>query len=110
MVNLYLHEVHKLVNDLIEQEAYELAYQVSGHYMDYFNNGYLRFQHLWLPIQLSRPEQTLALIEQSLATEHWFSTWFLQRGPEFDKIKDLPRFQTTWSAMVSIGGMDMPKP
>jgi len=93
MANLYLHEVHKLVDDLIEQEAYELAYHVSGQYMDYFNDGYLRFKHLWLPVQLGRAEQTLALIEQSLATEHWFSTWFLQRGPEFDKIKDLPHFQ-----------------
>ena len=93
MANLYVHEVQKLVDDLIEQEAYELAYQVSGHYMDYFNDGYLRFQHLFLPVRLGRPEQTLALIDQSLASEHWFSTWFLKRSSEFDKIKDLPRFQ-----------------
>ena len=93
MAKLYIHEVQKLVDDLIEQEAYELAYQVSGQYMDYFNDSYLRFQHLFLPVQLGRHEQTLALIEQSLASENWFSTWFLKRSPEFDKIKELPRFQ-----------------
>jgi predicted esterase len=93
MANLYLHEVQKLVDDLIEQEAYLLAFQVSGHYMDYFNDGYLRFKHLYLPVLLDCPEQSLALIEQSLVTDQWFSSWFLTRSSEFDKIKDLPRFQ-----------------
>jgi hypothetical protein len=42
------HEIIKIVADLQEQDALELAYQMAGHYMDRLESGELRFNHLSL--------------------------------------------------------------
>jgi predicted esterase len=88
-----LHEIIKIVADLQEQGELDLAQRVAGHYMDRLDSGELRFNYLTITAKLGLVDQALDQLEQSLETNHWFSSWFLQRTPELKQLSDLPRFQ-----------------
>jgi pimeloyl-ACP methyl ester carboxylesterase len=88
-----LHEIIKIVADLQEQGEIELAYRLTGQYMDRLESGELRFNHLSLAAKLGRAGQVMDLLEGYLETNRWFSTWFLQRVPELKQLQDLPRYQ-----------------
>jgi predicted esterase len=90
---ILLHEIIKIIADLQEQGELELAYQMAGHYMDRLDSGELRFNHLSLAAKLGHLSQVMDLLEEYLDTQHWFSNWFLQRVPELEQLKELPRYQ-----------------
>ena len=88
-----LHEVIQIVADLQEQGELELARRIAGQYMDRFDSGELRFNHLALSARLDHTSQVMDLLEDYLETDRWFSTWFLVRIPELKTLEDLPRFR-----------------
>jgi predicted esterase len=87
------HEVHKLLSELLERQAFEQAFQLATEYMDPMDDGFLRFNYLCLAVRLGKIQLALDWLEDSLNTEHWFSAWFLNRSQELEPLFDLPRFE-----------------
>src|SRR5215212_8675760 len=88
-----LHEVHKLLSDLLAREELEQAYQLSSKFMEPLDDGFLRWNYLCLAVRLGQLESALDWLENSLSSDHWFSVWFLRRFQELQPLYDLPRFE-----------------
>ena len=87
------HEILKIVNDLQEQGELELAQSIAAQYMDRLDSGELRFNYLAITARLGQADQVMDLLEKSLDTGRWYSTWFLARIPELKQLESLPRYQ-----------------
>jgi predicted esterase len=87
------HEILKIVHDLQEQGELELAQRITAQYMDLLDSGELRFNFLAITARLGQADQVMDLLEKSLDTGGWFSTWFLGRIPELKQLESLPRYK-----------------
>lgn len=91
---LHLHEVTKVVDDLIAQQAYSLAFEICERYIGRFDDGYLYHRYLTLPAKMGNWQKTVALLEEAVQQDRWLSAWFIERFNLFEAFRTEPTFTT----------------